>query len=149
MIPGGGKGKKVEMKERRRERREINAVSPPVNCLLVYAEGSRGGISNEAQVGISLLLPLIGGRSHSSLLLPPLSPCVLPFAKSRLPRRNEILKKWPRARVVNQLDPDWTRRRAGRDLKIRQTKSPPASREGARQEVSEGNSLINQLPPLG
>lgn len=51
------------------ERREINGVFPPVNCLLIYAEGSREGISEEARVEICLLFPLISGRLDPSLLL--------------------------------------------------------------------------------
>lgn len=76
VIPGGGKAKRWRWKEgwgSERQRREINGVSPLVNCLLVYAEGSRESISEEAQVESSLLFPLISGRLDPLLLLLSLS----------------------------------------------------------------------------
>lgn len=93
------------------ERREINGVFPPVNCLFVYAEGSRKGISKQAQVEISLLFPLISGWPDPSLLLLPLS---VSFLLQSHDCWEGIKKIWPREGVINQLDPDRTRRRAER-----------------------------------
>lgn len=74
---GREKGRDERKAEGERERREINGIFPRVNCLLVYAEGSREGISEEAQVETSLLFPLISGRLDPSLLLLPLSASLL------------------------------------------------------------------------
>lgn len=134
--------------ERERQRREINGFFPPVNCLLVYAEGSRGGISQEAQVKISLLLPLISGRLDPSLLLPPRSVSFLLQShdcRDGIKKRNGHVKE----SLTNWILTGHAGRQAERGRKIRQTKSPPASRKETKQEVSEGNSLITQLPALG
>lgn len=108
----GGKGKRQRWKEGRGRKRRKSMPSFPLLIASSFMLRAAGKVSARAQVEISLLFPLSSlSAAGWTLHFISTSLSVLLFAKSWLLGRN---KKWPRAAVINKLDPDRTGRQAGR-----------------------------------